>query len=143
MKTSGQNVAVQENIWAKSGCAKIWESPKQKLLGVVTDRKLKFNEYVSSLCRKAGKKLSAVTRLSHYMRLKQESFNIIHYNVIANWFGCFILDNSIEKLSIFTNVHYELSTETTVALSQNFLKKITRSVFTVKTSNLKVSNCTK
>ena len=60
-----------ENIWAASGCAKIWESPKQKLLGVVIDRDLSFDGYVSSLCRKAGKKLSALVRLSHYMSLKQ------------------------------------------------------------------------
>ena len=44
-----------ENVWAKIGRAKIWESPKQKLLGVVIDRNLNFNEYVSSLFRKDGK----------------------------------------------------------------------------------------
>ena len=32
-----------ENIWAKTGCAKIWENPKQKLLGAVIDRNLKVN----------------------------------------------------------------------------------------------------
>ena len=56
-----------ENIWAKNGHAKIWESPKQKLLGVLIDRDLSLDGYVSSLCRKAGKKLSALARLSHYM----------------------------------------------------------------------------
>ena len=30
-----------ENIWARIGKVKIWESSKQKLLGVVTDRELK------------------------------------------------------------------------------------------------------
>ena len=34
-----------------------------------------------------------------------------------------MLENGIEKLTIFTDGHYELSTETTVALSQNLLKK--------------------
>ena len=60
-----------ENIWADIDHAKIWESPKQKLLVVVIDRDLSFDGYVSSLCRKAGKKLSALARLSHYMSLKQ------------------------------------------------------------------------
>ena len=60
-----------ENIWADIGHAKIWESPKQKLLVVVIDRDLSFDGYVSSLRRKAGKKLSALARLSHYMSLKQ------------------------------------------------------------------------
>ena len=32
-----------ENIWARIGEVKIWESSKQNLLGVVTDRDLSFN----------------------------------------------------------------------------------------------------
>ena len=43
-----------ENIWAEIGHAKIWENPKQELLGVVIDRDLSFDGYLSSLCRKAG-----------------------------------------------------------------------------------------
>ena len=42
-----------ENIWAQFGEAKIWEISKQKLLGVVIDRDLGFNEYVSSLSVKS------------------------------------------------------------------------------------------
>ena len=64
---SGNNF---ENIWAEIGHEKIWESPKQKLLGVVIDRDLSFDGYVSSLYRKAGKKRSALARLSNYMSLK-------------------------------------------------------------------------
>ena len=67
------------NIWAEIGHAKIWENPKQKLLGVVIDRDISFDGYVSSLCRKAGKKLPDLARLSHYMRLKHEGFNEILY----------------------------------------------------------------
>ena len=55
-----------ENIWAKT-----WESPKQKFPDVVINRDLRFDEYVSSLCRKAGKKLSALARLPYYISLKQ------------------------------------------------------------------------
>ena len=59
------------NFWAEIGHVKIWESPKQKLLGVVIDQDLSFDGHVSSLCRKAGKRLSTLARLSHYMSLKQ------------------------------------------------------------------------
>ena len=46
---------------------KIWESKKQKLLGVEIDRTLNFDEHIASLCRKAGKKLSVLARLSNFM----------------------------------------------------------------------------
>ena len=48
----------QEFIWAQIGEVKIWESLKLKLLEVAIDWGLSFHEYVSSLCEKAGKKLS-------------------------------------------------------------------------------------
>ena len=35
-----------EMIWANIGQAKIWESIKQKLLGIIIDRNLRFDEYV-------------------------------------------------------------------------------------------------
>ena len=41
-----------ETVWAKIGETKIWESNKQKLLGVVTDRNLNFDKYVFDLCKK-------------------------------------------------------------------------------------------
>ena len=56
-----------ENVWAKIGKTKIWESKKQKLLGVEIDRTLSFDEHIASLCRKAGKKLSVLARLSNFM----------------------------------------------------------------------------
>ena len=56
-----------KNIWIQIGEVKIWESSKQKLLGVVIDRDLSFNEYVSSLCKKAVRELSVLSRLSNLM----------------------------------------------------------------------------
>ena len=56
-----------ENVWAKIGKAKIWESKKQKLLGVEIDTTLSFDEHIASLYRKAGKKLSVLVRLSNFM----------------------------------------------------------------------------
>ena len=51
-----------ENIWAK-----IWECKKQKPLGVEIDRTLSFDEYIASLSKKAGKKLSVLARLSNFL----------------------------------------------------------------------------
>ena len=53
---------------------KIWESSKQKLFKVVIDRDLSFNEYVSFLCKKAGRKLSVLSRLSNQMSFNKEDF---------------------------------------------------------------------
>ena len=60
-----------ETVWAKIGETKIWESNKQKLLGVVIDRNLNFDEYVFDLCKKAGRKLSILARLSNYMSFEK------------------------------------------------------------------------
>ena len=51
-----------ENVWAQIGDEIIWESNKQKLLGLQIDRNLNFNERVSSLCKRAGKKLPVLVR---------------------------------------------------------------------------------
>ena len=56
-----------ETVWTKIGETKIWESNKQKLLGFVIDRNLNFDEYVFDLCKKAGRKLSVLARLSNYI----------------------------------------------------------------------------
>ena len=45
---------------------------KQKLLGVKIDRTLNFDEHVRSLCKKAGRKLTVLFRLSSYMNVKQK-----------------------------------------------------------------------
>ena len=42
-----------ETVWAKIGETKIWESNKQKLLGVVIDINLNFEEHVFDLCKKS------------------------------------------------------------------------------------------
>ena len=61
-----------ENVWAQIGKTKIWESKTQKLLGVEIERTLNFDEHVKSLCKKAGRKLSVLSRLSSYMTVKQK-----------------------------------------------------------------------
>ena len=54
------------------GDEKIWESAKQKLLGMEIGRNLNFVDHVISLCIKAGRKLAVLARLSKFMSLKQK-----------------------------------------------------------------------
>ena len=60
-----------ENIWPQTGEVKIWESSKQKFLEFVIDRDLSFNEDVSALCKKTGRKLSVLSGLSSLISFQQ------------------------------------------------------------------------
>ena len=44
-----------ENIFASVGQSMIWETKNKKLLGIIIDCKLNFNDYVTSIWEKAGK----------------------------------------------------------------------------------------
>ena len=61
-----------ENVWVKMWDEKIWESAKQKLLGMEIGRNLNFDDHVISLCKKAGRKLAVLARLS-FVSNKSES----------------------------------------------------------------------
>ena len=58
-----------ETLFVNVGETKLWESKQQKLLNILIDRDLKFDEYVLSQCRKAGKKLPALIKMSKFMTL--------------------------------------------------------------------------
>ena len=60
-----------ETLFVNIGETKLWESKQKKLLGVLIDRDLKFDEYVLPQCKKAGKKLTALTRISKFMTFAQ------------------------------------------------------------------------
>ena len=68
---------------------KIWERKQQKLLGILIDRDLKFDENVLSQCKKAGKKLTALIRISKFMTFGQRR-NIMKA-FIESQFGYFPL----------------------------------------------------
>ena len=61
-----------ETLWANIGDTPIWESKNEKLLGVVIDRNLNFDGYVFTLCKKAGRKLLALSRISNYMSFEKK-----------------------------------------------------------------------
>ena len=49
----------------------IKSSKCEKLLGIKTDHKLNFNTHVDEICKKAGQKLNALSRVTHYMDLSK------------------------------------------------------------------------
>ena len=61
-----------ESLWAKIGETRIWENKNEKLLGLTIDRNLNFDDYVTTLCKKAGRKLSALSRISNYMSFEKK-----------------------------------------------------------------------
>ena len=61
-----------ENVWVKMGDEQIWESAKQKLLGIEIGRNLNFDDHVISLCKRVGRKLAVLARLSKFMSFKQK-----------------------------------------------------------------------
>ena len=56
-----------------------------KLLGVIIDNELKFDEHVSKLCKKASQKLHALARISNYM--SQDKLRILMKAFIESQFG--------------------------------------------------------
>ena len=59
-----------------------WESEKVKLLGILIDRNLRFDEYVLSQCNKAGKKLGALVRICKFIVLLH-GYVVIEVMIIA------------------------------------------------------------
>ena len=74
-----------ETVWAKIGETKIWESNKQKLLRVVINRNLNFDEYVFDLCKKAGEKLSVLEKFSNYTSFEKRK--ILFKAFVESQFG--------------------------------------------------------
>ena len=69
-------------------------SSYEKILGVISDNKLPFNEHIINNCKKANKKLNALSRINHYMKQNQKemllsSFIISHFSYLSLiWMFC-------------------------------------------------------
>ena len=59
-------------VSVKMGDEKIWETAKQKLLRMKIRRTLDFVNHVFQLCKKVGRKLAVLARLSKFMSFKQK-----------------------------------------------------------------------
>ena len=56
-----------EHLWVNVGQNRIWESPSEKLLGVIIDSKLKLDKHAESILKSAGRKLSALAGMSNVL----------------------------------------------------------------------------
>ena len=56
-----------EQMWAKIGDDKIWESRTVKLLDITIDNELKFYVHISNVYMKAQRKLTVLTRIKKYL----------------------------------------------------------------------------
>ena len=55
--------------------------------------KLNLDSYITSLCKKAGQKLSAVARINNYITLDQKLLLLqLNLVVIIHWSGCLLLN---------------------------------------------------
>ena len=69
----------------KWGMKKIWQSAKQKLLGMEIGRNLNFDDHLISLCQKAGRKLTVLARVSKFVSFKQK--RILMKTSVESLFG--------------------------------------------------------
>ena len=60
-------LSTHENVHVNIGTSQIKNSHTEKLLGVKVDCDLKFEEHISSICKKASAKLNALARISPYI----------------------------------------------------------------------------
>ena len=60
-----------ETVQVNIGTARINNSGCEKLLGIKIDCKLSFDDHILNMCKKAGAKLNALTRVAQYMNTKK------------------------------------------------------------------------
>jgi hypothetical protein len=61
-----------EHLYIKVGDQIIWESPKEKLLGLDIDKQLKFNNHLLEICKKTSCKVTALNRLAKIVPLQKK-----------------------------------------------------------------------
>ena len=91
------NIVIEDQTISNSNC--------EKLLGVLLDSKLTFKPHVDSICRKAGLKLNAISRIIPYMdfskrRLLVNAFFSSQFNYCPLIWMCHnrMLNNRINRL---------------------------------------------
>ena len=60
--------------WVQLRKLRFGKAKNEKLIGVIIDRNFSFDDYVFTLCKKAGRKLSALARISIYMSFLKKIF---------------------------------------------------------------------
>ena len=60
-------ISTKENVCVNIGTTQITNSACEKLLGIKVDSSLNFEDHIGSICKKAGAKLNALTRIVNHM----------------------------------------------------------------------------
>ena len=63
-----------EHIWIKVGEQVIWESNKEKLLGIHIEKELKFSDHLLSICKKARGNVTALARLAKLVPFEKREY---------------------------------------------------------------------
>jgi hypothetical protein len=61
-----------EQMYVSVGEHVIWESPQEKLLGLTIDKRMKFENHLLGICKKASGKLSALIRLANIIPFEKK-----------------------------------------------------------------------
>ena len=95
-----------EHMWTKIDDDQIWKSRTVKLLGITIDNELKFDEYISNVCKKTQRKLTALTRIKKYLDFKKLRFLLKTFfdsqfkYCLLTWMFCSrTTNNKINKLN--------------------------------------------
>ena len=65
-KDESSEILTEDSIIESSTC--------EKLFGIKTDSKLRFDDHIQALCNKANRKLRALARATPYINLQKERF---------------------------------------------------------------------
>ena len=60
-------ISTKEKVCVNIGTTQITNSKCEKLLGIKIDRNLNFEDHIGSICKKAGAKLNALTRITNHV----------------------------------------------------------------------------
>ena len=93
------------------GGVNITSEPSVKILGVVIDDRLNFDEHISMCCTKAARQLNALVRIFKYFNFKSKS---IIYNsfILSNFNYCplarfFCVKQIVRSLRSYKSGHWE------------------------------------
>ena len=87
------------------GSSIIVKSDFEEILGVKTDYKINFDEYVKNLCSKANNKLKALVRASPYMIVEKKKKNADEFIFSTHSSTTARLSHSLRNNDIIRNVH--------------------------------------
>ena len=91
LNTDKRHLLISENenehMWEKLDKDIALESNDVKLLGIIIDKKIKFDKHVSNICSKVNRKLSAFTRVAKFLPFR---LLLSCNSYIAHSYGCFM-----------------------------------------------------